>query len=422
MHIHLGAFESTHIFGAGRDILGTTRHIELWESDLNRLLTQGITMLRYSAPWHRIEAHPGTYDWSWFDGPMEFMRANNMVPILDPLHHTSFPSWLKDGFLNPRFPELYTCFLRHLCARYPWAHHYTIFNEPLPTTLFCSYTGMWYPHLASHRTFVRMLLQVGRAICLGCECVKKLIPARFIHVDTCEHHNAIDRRSSAWTRFANARRFLVTDLVLGLIGRDHELYSYLTRNGASDADLAWFARHPARIDVLGLDYYAHSEMDWAWSPEKRRPDITPVLSESRGFAAIANEYVARYGLPVMLSETNLVGTIHERISWLKLMEAECEELASSGIDFRGFCWYPSIDTTDWSNACTRCTGVIDRQGIWSLAEGTMDRIGTELSGIYGALARGKITAAQIPDYGFGPDLAHRLRAYRQEPRPVAKIA
>jgi hypothetical protein len=34
---HLGAFESTKLMGTGTDILGTTRHIELWRSDLELL-------------------------------------------------------------------------------------------------------------------------------------------------------------------------------------------------------------------------------------------------------------------------------------------------------------------------------------------------------------------------------------------------
>lgn len=415
MYLHLGGFESTHIFGSGQDVLGSTKHIEHWRADLERLLTEGITTLRYSAPWHRIEPRPGVYDWSWFDGPMAFLRAHKMQPILDPLHHTSFPAWLADGFANSEFATLYVRFLKALATRYPWANMYTVFNEPLPTTLFCGYTGMWYPHLRSDRSFVRMLLEAGRAICTGCHCLRQLIAARFVHVETCEHHQPRDRRSWKWVRFANARRFLVTDLVLGRIGRGHQLYPYLIANGASERELAWFENHPAIIDILGLDYYLHSEMDWCWPRDKQAVEMCPLVESPRGFASIARDYIARYRLPVMLAETNIRGSVRERISWLKLMEEESEALALSGVDFRGFCWYPSIDTTDWSNACTRHTGQIDPQGIWILREGTFERVSTELSQLYGELARGEITAAQIPDYGFEPDLRRRVCRYRRQP-------
>src|SRR5205085_8763711 len=99
--------------------------------------------------------------------------------------------------------------------------------------------------------------------------------------------------------------------------------------------------------VLGLDYYSHSERAWAAHDHGG-------VYEVAGFKATALEYVdhyREYGLPVMLTETNLRGTITDRISWLKYMVSECEALqdvlATSGIEFLGFCWYPYIDSTDW---------------------------------------------------------------------------
>lgn len=404
MYPHLGGFESTHIFGTGQDNLGSTRHIDHWLDDLARLLSIGVQTLRYSAPWHRIETHCGLYDWSWFDKPMEFMRTHNMVPILDPLHHTSFPSWLSGGFLHPEFPALYVRFLRKLCERYPWVDTYTVFNEPLATTLFCSYTGMWYPHLKSDLIFVEMAMQVGRAICDGCACLREMTSPVFIHVETCEHHSAgsseelTGERLRTWVGFVNGRRFLLTDLVLGRITRNHELYPYLTKYGATEAQLAWFEEHRARIDILGLDYYWHSEMEWNWPRGAEQPGMTAQSSTRRGFASVARDYVLRYGLPIMLSETNWVGTVADRIGWLKRMEAECENLVRSGVDFRAFCWYPSIDTTDWHNGCTQYTGQIDPQGIWWLCPGTLQRMDSELSDVYGRLARGEISSADLPDY------------------------
>jgi hypothetical protein len=78
---HLGAFESTKLMGTGTDILGTTRHIELWRSDLELLAGSSIKVLRYSVPWHRIEKELGVFDFSWFDQPMNFMREHGLSPI-----------------------------------------------------------------------------------------------------------------------------------------------------------------------------------------------------------------------------------------------------------------------------------------------------------------------------------------------------
>src|SRR3954469_9115212 len=155
-YAHYGAFESTKLIGTGTDILGTSRHIERYKEDLELLYAASLRDLRYSVPWHRIEREPGKFDFHWFDGAMSCMQSLGMRPILDPLHHVSFPDWLEQGFANPDFPWLYEHFIVAIARRYPWANLYTVFNEPLPTTLFCSYTGWWYPHQKSDNHFVAM--------------------------------------------------------------------------------------------------------------------------------------------------------------------------------------------------------------------------------------------------------------------------
>jgi beta-glucosidase/6-phospho-beta-glucosidase/beta-galactosidase len=335
-----------------------------------------------------------------------------MNPIVDPLHHTSFPDWLDQGFDNVDFPELYVRFLREFAERYPWVERYTIFNEPLPTTLFCSYTGMWYPHGASDDHFVRMALNVGKAICLSAEMLQQARPGvKFVHVDTCESHYASDRRSEEWVRFANERRFVMHDLVLGRIGKDHPLYAYMKKHGASDDALDWMIDHRMRFDVLGLDYYFHSEIEWYWDRELGRANISYPCSVPRGFALVARDYVERFDLPVILTETNIRGTITDRLTWLKHMEEQVEALAESGADVRGFCWYPSIDSTDWCHCCTQCTNSVDPQGIWWLDQARWTRHASVLSENYSKLAKGEITSRDLPAYMLSPEVRRDLRGY-----------
>ena len=99
------------------------------------------------------------------------------------------------------------------------------------------------------------------------------------------------------------------------------------------------------------------------------------------------------------------------MTWLKHMEEQCGRLLRGGIDFRGFCWYPSIDCTDWSAACTKLTGVVDPQGIWSLDASRWQRSTTELSRYYAGLAAGAITWRELPAYAFSPQLSEGLRGY-----------
>ena len=56
-------FESTYIFGSGKDVLDLTRHTEFVEEDLKLARAGGMDLMRYSAPWHKIELVRGVYDW-----------------------------------------------------------------------------------------------------------------------------------------------------------------------------------------------------------------------------------------------------------------------------------------------------------------------------------------------------------------------
>lgn len=406
----LSGFESTHIFGTGRDVLQTTRHTEFFREDLRLAHSTGLDLMRYSAPWHDIEREPGVYNWAWLDKALDCMKNLGIAPILDPLHHTSFPEWLTDGFADTRFVESYVRFVTTLARRYPWIKHYTIINEPFVTAFFCGHEGIWHPYHKSGESFVRMILNMGETICRISRTLAETLPeVHFIHVDTCERHRAVDCETILETAFRNELRFLVHDLILGKINESHTLYLYLRKNGAADRELEWFAKNPTRIDVLGLDYYAHSELEWSRTG-RIFPNEKPV-----GFAAVAMDYVDRYELPVMLSETNIRGEISDRISWLKFMVGQCEILQSRldarGIEFRGFCWYPFIDSTDWCSLVREASGKIDPQGIFGLDYGNYARRASELSEIFAKLAGGEISSEEIPAYPFQSSLGEMLKGF-----------
>lgn len=404
----ISGFESTHIFGSGTDVLETTRHLEQFEQDLRLVKETGIKMLRYSAPWHSIERTRGVYDWQWMDKAVAFLDELGIKPIFDPLHHTSFPEWLEDGFANPQFPESYLNFVAALAERYPHVRHYTVVNEPFVTTWFCGHEGFWYPHQTSDQSVVPMFLNVGRAISsVSRMLVEKFPDVQLIHVEAAEQHRAADTESEFHADLSNNLRFLVLDLVLGKIDDRHALYNYLREHGATENDLTWFVENPARVDVLGLDYYSHCELEWCVMG-RVYPNQTPV-----GFVPAALEYAARYNLPVMLTETNIRGFVSDRISWLKFMVEQCEilegKLADLGLRFKGFCWYPFVDSTDWDTLLTEANSNIDPQGIYWLDEERDVRNASELSEIYAALVRGEITSKDIPAYRFLAPLDETLR-------------
>lgn len=344
------------------------------------------------------------------DRAMRSFQDLGIEPILDPLHHTSFPEWLTDGFANPHFAPDYLRFVTALAKRYPWAGHYTVINEPFVTTWFCGHEGFWYPYQSGARNFIPMLMNVVEAIIsVSRMLVEKLPEVRLIHVDAAERHRAADAKSSAHAAFGNEMRFLVQDLILGRVDKNHSLYGYLEKNGADEKRLTAFRRNPARIDVLGLDYYSHCELEWS-AGKRIYPNKTP-----EGLVATALEYAGRYRLPVMLSETNIRGYISDRISWLKFMVEQCEEierrLVPLELSFEGFCWYPFIDSTDWCSLVKKADGKVDPQGIFYLDRDRRRRNPSELSEIFSSLARGEISSKDIPAYAFCAPLDKQLEHF-----------
>ena len=406
----LSGFESTHIFGSGKDVLELTRHTDLVEDDLKLVNACGLQQMRYSIPWHAVEKVPGVYNWTWTDKAMAHLRELGITPILDPLHHTSFPAWLEGGFANKNFADLYTKFVDALSDRYPWARHYTVVNEPFVTTWFCGHEGMWYPYRKGAAAFVPMLMNVIDAITTTSRLLVKKNPnVSLVHVDAAERHRYVDDVSRGHAEFMNNMRFVIPDLVLGRVDEEHALYEYLTRHGANKEQLAKFREQPARIDVMGLDYYSHCELEWCVEG-RVYPNRTP-----EGLVPTAVEYAERYQLPIMLTETNIRGFVSDRISWLKFMVEQCEEIERRikpmGLPFEGFCWYPFIDSTDWCSIVREANGRVDPQGIIWLSDGTYKRNMSELSEIYTALARGQIKSPDIPAYHFQAPLDASLAGF-----------
>lgn len=370
-------FESTYMPGIGTDVLTGTRHNERFRHDLELVAGLGIRMIRYPASWNYVACRAGIYDWDLLDRKLDAVQALGLTPILDLVHHTALPDIiLPDGFASPDLPERLADFSAACAARYPWITNYTLFNEPYLTTQFCGEFGIWFPHHKGTQSFVTMLLNVGRAIVQSAELLRETIPGVcLMQPDTCERHVALDSGNAEAVRraaFANQKRFLADDLLNGLILEDHPLYGYLRDNGACEDALAWFRGRRSPIDIRGLDYYRQSEWEVIDGTDSR-------WAKTRvGFAAVAQDYVQRYRIPVMLSETNYFGTSDERCAWFDAMLSQYVKLQDGGADVRGFCWFPFVSSTDFQHMLMQYRNDVDPVGIYDLDAERWERLRTGL--------------------------------------------
>ena len=111
----------------------------------------------------------------------------------------------------------------------------------------------------------------------------------------------------------------------------------------------------------------------------------------------------------MLSETNVRGYAADRASWLKYTLEQYEAAAEAGIDLRGYCWFPFIDSCDWDSLLFRCDGNVDPVGVFWLDE-ELGRRPSSMSASY-AMAAAGLPASQLPAYQFQPPVSTWLAGY-----------
>ena len=102
--------------------------------------------------WHRVEAVCGRFDWRATDRLMHGLRHAGLRPIVDLLHHTSYPRWLDGGFADPRFGPAFVRYCEAFARRYPWVEEYTVMNEPFATLFLAGHEGIWPPTGAGSAT------------------------------------------------------------------------------------------------------------------------------------------------------------------------------------------------------------------------------------------------------------------------------
>jgi beta-glucosidase/6-phospho-beta-glucosidase/beta-galactosidase len=420
----IGAFESTYLPAHDVDIIESSGHATRWREDLQLLQELGVTRLRYPIRWHRVAPTPDGFDWEHTDEVMAFMRAHAMRPIVDLVHHTSYPAWLTDGFADPRFGPAFTAYAEAFARRYPWVDAFTLFNEPFATLFLSGHEAVWPPYHHGLDGLVGLLRNVLPALAAVSRRYRELLPrAQHVWTDSCEGHTALDPGAEAYAALCDDRRFIAIDLFRGRAGDvDRPFVKQLVQAGGADLlDL-----EPGVVDVLGLDYYAHHE--WCYrSPAEplavavgpRRPHPRgpghPQVSEveglvpshrPRGLAALAREYHDHTGLPCILGETNIRGATSDRATWLKHTLEQVEQAAADGVPITGYCWFGLLDSLDWGSLLAHHDRDIDPVGVIRLDE-RLQRHRSSMSDAYQQVAAGA-TSDALPAYRLTAETADWL--------------
>ena len=357
-----------------------TQHNRFWREDLKRAREElGISALRYALPWHKLEPERGKFDWSMADERIGEMEKLGIEPLMDVMHFGT-PLWLKQAVGDPEFPEALEHFAEAMVGRYAGRiRTWCPFNEPLVSALFSGDFGFWPPHSRKWRGYMPVLSRIVQAVSRGIRAIRRAMPeATVLLCDASENFKTRDEALQIEVKRRNLRRFVVMDLLTGRIDHNHVLYPWLSTYGMSDIDIEWFRTNPQTPDVLGLDYYPHSDwqLDQVGARVRQRRADNPV-----GLYGVANAYYNRYGIPMMLTETSVEGQPINREIWLDQCIDDIRRLRGEGVPMLGLIWWPMLDQIDWDGALTHRIGKVHQVGLYTLVrekDGTLKRQATPL--------------------------------------------
>lgn len=383
-------FEGSFIPHLDIDQYRWTQHDRCWRADFRRVAHElGCQWVRYPLPWHEIETSPGVFDWSVTDEKFEYAEALGLNLIVG-LVHFGTPRWLPNALGDIDFPSALERFSRALARRYSKQLHAVCpVNEPMISALFGGDFGLWPPFGRGLRDFMAVSMRIAHAMQKSISALREELPNVKIWVnDSVEVPTTLDDARHAEVLHRLQRRHLNLDLVLGKVDIAHPLYAWARAHGAGRFDLEGLVRCASKVDVLGLDYYAHCEFELAFGGSgltSQREAACP-----RGLYRVAQDYWERYRIPLAITETSAPGCESTRGDWLEWTVFDTRRLRESGVPVVAYTWWPVIDHLDWDGALRHQTGHIHHAGLFHLhrdERGYLIRSATRMSQAYTELIR-----------------------------------
>jgi beta-glucosidase/6-phospho-beta-glucosidase/beta-galactosidase len=323
-------------------------HYQNWKTDLSVVSQLGIRAIRWGAPWYKLEPERGVFDWSWTDSVIPYIVEELGLTLVADLMHYGCPFWLEREFMNKDYPSAVARYEAAFTARYKdLVRYYTPLNEPVVNALMCGKRGLWPPYLRGDGGYVRIMVQLAQGIAESSRAIRGENPnAKLVFVEATGLSRAAHADLEPLAMEDQHRAYICYDLLTGRVTRDHPLYTWLLRNGAAPAALERLARHPVKMDVLGMNFYPQ------WSVKQlyinRNGKLASRVSEGgESFSSLIEDYYRRYQVPIMITETSAFGPDEIRSAWLKTSIAAIRRLRERGVPVYGYTWFPLHTMIDW---------------------------------------------------------------------------
>lgn len=360
-----------------------TNHYERWRSDLNLMAALGVRTARYGIPWHKINPARGVWDWSWADQTLEYLLQVGIDPIVDLVHY-GLPRWIDGAYLNPEFPQYMADYATRAAERFRGRIHlYTPLNEPRVTSWYCGKLGWWPPNRRGWTGFVEVMLAICRGIVRTVEALQRvddeIVP---VHVDATDLYETLDPSLQIECDRRQEIVFLALDLISGRIDDTHPLRAWLLRQGASNADLDWFLERKIELNLIGINLYPMFSRKVLSRPGGRLRMRMP-YSSADIIDRLGELYWERYRVPIFISETASVGSVHRRSEWLQDSVQSVRNLRSRGVPMVGYTWWPLLALVTWAyrQGTNPPEFYLKQMGLWDL-DSNLNRVETKLVQVY----------------------------------------
>ncbi|MBN9632041.1 MAG: family 1 glycosylhydrolase [Actinobacteria bacterium] len=332
-----------------------TEHYQRFAGDFALAAGVGAEFLRWGVPWYRVAPEPGRWDWDWTDRAVDAQLAAGLRPIIDLLHYGT-PLWLDAEFANPDYPHHVEEYAARFGERYgDRVFDYTPVNEPVIHALFSGEYGYWPPYLTGAEGFAIIAANLARGFVRSQRALADRVgaAATFVHVDAAMSfigdYTAPEHREEA--ERLRHQVHLVEDLVTGRVDAEHPLLDRVAP-AIPDRELQWFRDNAVQPDVMGVNYYPrHSTELFEAGVHHGGGFADPRPSVDRGAEGLREAltaFAARYGAPVLVTETCVTGGVEERIAWLDQSIALVERMRSEGAPVVGYTWWPLFDMYEWT--------------------------------------------------------------------------
>ena len=338
------------------------QHYTRWREDLDliaKLRTDNlsVTRVRWCIPWYRVETAPGVYDFEWTDNVIAYAEQLGIELIPDIVHYGT-PLWMPQAFLDPTFPERVASFAAVCAARYKGRiHHWTPFNEPAVTALFCGLRGEWPPYESSEEGYVRVLMAVAIGTQKIVSAIRAIDPTVTIwSAEAMHNYHPINEEARPAAKAALRKDLVSWDLVHGRVNENHPCFAWLSENGATAEQFAQLQANAVTMDILGINFYPWGsetyemkdgkiERFWDWNG-KHMQELLREAYEYTGAILYITETSA-HGGGGPKSQTMIDGAGDFRIRWMDETMEAVRAAREEGIPVLGYTQFPLFTMVDW---------------------------------------------------------------------------